>query len=147
MFHFRLDFTELKILKFINSEKATKFCEIFTLLLTTVHTVKSKVKISQNFVAFSEYMNFNFEIGKYVNKKMQHQKIKISNRSTQYFIDYRAIDFHNIILLSRQRWYVPRQYGYGQSRHGLPGHELPGHGLPGHELPRHGLFRRHAPTK
>ena len=45
-------------LKFIYSEKATKFCEIFTLLLTTVHTVKSKVKISQNFVAFSEYMNF-----------------------------------------------------------------------------------------
>ena len=46
------------LLKFIYSEKATKFCEIFTLLLTTVHTVKSKVNISQNFVAFSEYMNF-----------------------------------------------------------------------------------------
>ena len=45
-------------LKFIYSEKATKFCEIFTLLLTTVHTVKSKVKILQSFVAFSEYMNF-----------------------------------------------------------------------------------------
>ena len=45
-------------LKFIYSEKATEFCEIFTLLLTTVHTVKSKVKILQNFVAFSEYMNF-----------------------------------------------------------------------------------------
>jgi hypothetical protein len=44
--------------KFIYSEKATKFCEIFSLLLTTVHTIKSKVKISQNFVAFSEYMNF-----------------------------------------------------------------------------------------
>ena len=27
--------------------------------MTTVHTVKSKGKISQNFVAFSEYMNFN----------------------------------------------------------------------------------------
>ena len=27
--------------KFIYSEKATKFCEIFPLLLTTVHTVKS----------------------------------------------------------------------------------------------------------
>ena len=27
-------------------------------LLTAVHTVKSKGKISQNFVAFSEYMNF-----------------------------------------------------------------------------------------
>merc|ERR1711997_1165704 len=49
---------QLLTLKFIYSEKATKFCEIFTLLLTTVHTVKSKVKISQNFVAFSEYMNF-----------------------------------------------------------------------------------------
>ena len=48
----------LIILKFIYSEKATKFCEIFPLLLTTVHTFKSKGKISQNFVAFSEYMNF-----------------------------------------------------------------------------------------
>ena len=47
------------ILKFIYSEKATKFCEIFPLLLTTVHTVKSKGNISQNFVAFSEYMNCN----------------------------------------------------------------------------------------
>ena len=46
------------LLKFIYSEKATKFFEIFPLLLTTVHTVKSKGKISQNFVAFSEYMNF-----------------------------------------------------------------------------------------
>ena len=45
-------------LKFIHSEKATKFCEIFPLLLTAVHTVKSKGKISQNFVAFSKYMNF-----------------------------------------------------------------------------------------
>ena len=45
--------------KFIYSEKTTKFCEFFPLLLTTVHTVKSKRKISQNFMAFSEYMNFN----------------------------------------------------------------------------------------
>ena len=48
----------LEVIKFIYSEKATKFCEIFPLLLTTVHTVKSKGKIFQNFVAFSEYMNF-----------------------------------------------------------------------------------------
>ena len=47
------------ILKLKYSEKATKFSEIFTLLLTTVHTVKSKVKTSQNFVAFSKDMNFN----------------------------------------------------------------------------------------
>ena len=44
--------------KFIYSEKETKFCEIFTSLLIAVHTVKTKVKISQNFVAFLEYMNF-----------------------------------------------------------------------------------------
>ena len=45
--------------KFIYSEKAKKFCEIFPLLLTVCTVVKSKGKISQNFVAFSEYMNFN----------------------------------------------------------------------------------------
>ena len=48
------------ILKFIYSEKAKQFCEISTLLLSYVVPVKSKVKISQNFVAFSEYMNFNY---------------------------------------------------------------------------------------
>ena len=46
------------IIKFIYSEKATKFCEIFTLLLTTVHTVKCKVNVLQNFVAISDYANF-----------------------------------------------------------------------------------------
>ena len=46
------------MVKFIYSEKATKFCEIFPLLLTVCTVVKSKGKISQNFVAFSEYMNF-----------------------------------------------------------------------------------------
>ena len=46
------------MVKFIYSEKATKFCQIFTLLLSYVVPVKSKVEISQNFVAFSEYMNF-----------------------------------------------------------------------------------------
>ena len=42
-------------LKLIYSEKATKFCQISTILLTVV---KSKVEILQNFVVFSEYMNF-----------------------------------------------------------------------------------------
>ena len=45
-------------LKFIYSEKATKFCEISTLLLSVCTVDKSKVEILQNFVAFSEYMNF-----------------------------------------------------------------------------------------
>ena len=46
------------VLKFMYSEKATKFCDIFNLLLSYLVPVKSKVKISQNFVAFSEYTNF-----------------------------------------------------------------------------------------
>ena len=46
-------------LKFIYYEKVTKFCEISTLLLSYVVPVKSKGEISQNFVAFLEYMNFN----------------------------------------------------------------------------------------
>ena len=49
----------LLLLKFIYFEKATKFCEIFTLLLTGTTYEKSKVEVSQNFVAFSEYMKFN----------------------------------------------------------------------------------------
>ena len=54
-----LDVMQLaRFVKFIYSEKATKFCEIFTLLLSYVVRVKSKVEISQIFVAFSEYMNF-----------------------------------------------------------------------------------------
>ena len=45
------------ILKFIYSEKATNFCEISTVDLPYVVTVKSTVEILQDFVAFSEYMN------------------------------------------------------------------------------------------
>ena len=45
-------------LKFIYSEKATKFCEIFILLLSYVVPFNSKVEISQDSMAFSENMNF-----------------------------------------------------------------------------------------
>ena len=55
---------EDKFLRFIYSEKVTKFCEIVPLLLTTVYTVKSKRTILQNFVAFSEYMNFTYPLVK-----------------------------------------------------------------------------------
>ena len=44
------------------SEKATKFCKISTVDLSYVVPVKFMVEILQNFVAFSEYMNFNFTI-------------------------------------------------------------------------------------
>ena len=52
-------FLKEHFLKFIYSEKATKFCEISTVDLTITTLDKSTVDISQNFVAFSEYMNFN----------------------------------------------------------------------------------------
>ena len=39
--------------------RTQKFCEITTLDLSYVVAVKSTVEISQNFVDFSEYMNFN----------------------------------------------------------------------------------------
>ena len=45
------------LVKFIYSEKATKFCKISTLLLSYVVPVKSKVEILKNFMAFSEDMN------------------------------------------------------------------------------------------
>ena len=48
------------VVKFIQSEKVTNFCETYTLDLSKVVTVKSTVEISQNFVPFSEYMNFTY---------------------------------------------------------------------------------------
>ena len=47
------------LVKFIYSDKATKFCEISTVDLSYVETVKSTIEVSQNFVASSEYTNFN----------------------------------------------------------------------------------------
>ena len=46
------------LIKFIYSERATKFCEIAILYFSYLVPVKSKVEILQKFVAFSEYMNF-----------------------------------------------------------------------------------------
>ena len=50
------------MLKLIYSEKDTKFCKIVPLILIVCTVVKSKGKISQNFSAFSEYMNFKDKI-------------------------------------------------------------------------------------
>ena len=52
----------LILLKFRYPEKATKFCKISTVDLFYLVAVKSTVEISQNFVAFSEYMNFTLEL-------------------------------------------------------------------------------------
>ena len=45
-------------LKFIYSEKPTKFCEISNVDLSYVVPVKSRLEILQNFMAFSKYVNF-----------------------------------------------------------------------------------------
>ena len=67
---------QAKVVKFIYSEKATKFFEISTLLLSVCTVNKSKVEISQNFVAFSEYTNF----------------IKIEATLEKVGVQYRLID-------------------------------------------------------
>ena len=70
----------LIILKFIYSEKATQFCEIFTLLLSYVVPIKSIVKISQNFVGFSEYKNFNRRV--FINHEgARHRRKPLGRRS------------------------------------------------------------------
>ena len=51
--------TRPPLIKFIYSEKATNFCENSTVDLSYVVMIKSTVEISQKFLAFSEYMNFN----------------------------------------------------------------------------------------
>ena len=73
-----IGYNRLLLLKFIYSEKATEFCEISPLLLTVCTAVKSKVKISQNFVAFSEYMNFKSIFELKIKKMCQIQKKKIA---------------------------------------------------------------------
>ena len=53
---------DLAVLKFIYSEKATKFCEISTVDLSYIcSNGQITVEISQNFVVFTEYMNFTFK--------------------------------------------------------------------------------------
>ena len=78
-------------LKFIYSEKST-------LLLTTVHTIKSKVEISQNFVAFSEYMNFKY----------------LSN-PTWTFRMFRILDFLQHLLSSKLKESFKNFYCSGQN--------------------------------
>ena len=56
-----LEFTLINsLLKFIFSEKATNFCEISTVNLSYIVTVKSTAEILKKSVAFSEYMNFYY---------------------------------------------------------------------------------------
>ena len=69
------------MVKFIYSEKATNFCEISSVDLSYVVTVKYTLEILKKFVAFSEYMNFTlFEIS-----KLQLFKYALINSTTSSY--------------------------------------------------------------
>ena len=60
-FFWKINFPQIRALKFLTVHVIFDLCynQIYQ-LKTTVVTVKFKVEISQNFVAFSEYMNCNY---------------------------------------------------------------------------------------
>ena len=58
---------------------AAKFCEIFTLFLTGTTYDKIKMKTLQNFVAFSEYMNFNRNVEMRVQKVFDPRTMEVSS--------------------------------------------------------------------
>ena len=73
-------------LKLVYSEKTTKFCEISTLLLSTVNTDKRKVEILKNLVAFSEYINFNMlNVKQLCQKNFQHATWELILRSLKFY--------------------------------------------------------------
>ena len=58
--------------------KATKFCAISTLDLTVTAKGKYMVEVLQKFVAFSEYMNFNYNEYIIFNLNLNFTKVKWS---------------------------------------------------------------------
>ena len=85
-------------IKFIYSEKAAKFYEISILLLTGTTYDKSKVEILQNFVAFSEYMNFNYPLHikffSYIIRKIGRNTVRTVNEvlSQSTPLDQKGVD-------------------------------------------------------
>ena len=87
----------VQILKFIYSKKATKFCKISTLDLSYVVTVKSTVEISQNFVAFSEYMNFKIGCCWMKEEDIPRLHLHISERAVANHNSYDLISGKNVL--------------------------------------------------
>ena len=64
--------------KFINSEKATNVCKIFTIDLTITKLDKSTVEeISQKILAFSEYTKFKNQSQNFSNISQNNSKLQI----------------------------------------------------------------------
>ena len=81
------------------SEKATNFCDISTIDLSDVVTGKSTVEISQNFVAFSEYMKFTVKsFSGQMELILCHFSIKVLYWSPNFVVNGR--DFLNILHFS-----------------------------------------------
>ena len=78
--------------KFTYSEKASKFCKIFTLLLSVCTVDRSTVEILQNFVAFSEYTNFTY-----------HRDLL-----KKFLIEKEGTSRNHYFLEQHQLWMVPR---------------------------------------
>ena len=60
--------------KFINSEKATNVCKIFTIDLTITKLNKSTVENSQKILAFSEYTKFKNQSQNFSNISQNNSK-------------------------------------------------------------------------
>ena len=99
------------VVKFIFSEKATKFCKTSTLLLFYVVPVKSK--ISQNFVAFSEYMNFKIGCCWMKEEDIPRLHLHISERAVANHNSYDLISGKNVLGLNT---YLNTTFA-GQSRY------------------------------
>ena len=87
------------MVKFVYSEKATKFCELST-LLSTVHTGKIKVGILQNFVAFSEYMNFTVNYLGFL-LFIFALKFYMINVSYAYFLSFGSSRYQSLYYIHR----------------------------------------------
>ena len=74
---------------FIYFEKAKKSCEISTLLLFVCIVDKCKVEISQNFVPFSEYMNFIFHFLK-MKKRCYNVMKKCAGSGHSGFLEHKS---------------------------------------------------------
>ena len=74
------------------SEKATKFCQISASLLSNVVPVKCMGEILQNFVAFSEHMNFNEKETIHDDRKMKKESYGLMASKNQMWLQ-EQIDF------------------------------------------------------
>ena len=86
------------LVKFIYSEKATKCCEISTVNLSYVVPVKSAVEIQQNFVGFSEYMNFK-QMSYEINCNLLNNRSLIYLKSLQIYFRFCANNCNKLTAL------------------------------------------------